>query len=133
MARANAGRLEESAAKLEKAETALARAQAHALHESTDAAELRRVREELSEARTVLLDREARLSQSRLEMKRARERWKAEADVALKNAHEAWKAEEAYRISVARGDWQLRDFRTSREETETVNETQSRNTRRLCP
>jgi len=122
--------LAESAERAEKAEGALARAHAHALHETNDTIELRHVREELSEMHAVLADREARLSQVRLETKRARERWKAESDVALKNAHEAWKAEEAYRISVARGDWQ-RDLRVVRDEEDAVNEAQSRSTRRL--
>jgi hypothetical protein len=122
--------LAESAARLEKAETALARAQARALHETSDTVELRRVRDELLEVRTVLADRETRLAQVRLETKRARERWKAESDVALKNAQEAWKAEEAYRISVARGDWQ-RDFRVANDDAQAADETQSRNTRRL--
>jgi len=122
--------LAESAARLEKAETALARAEAHALHESTDTVELRRVREELAETRAVMLDREARLSQARLEMKRARERWKSESDLALKSAHEAWKAEEAYRISVMRGDWQ-KDMRISRDRRETEEASPPRNTRRL--
>jgi hypothetical protein len=122
--------LAESAARLEKVETALARSQAHALHESTDTVELRRVREELAETRAVMLDREARLSQARLEMKRARERWKTESELALKNAREAWKAEEAYRISVVRGDWQ-KDIRVSRDRRETEEEVQPRITRRL--
>ena len=122
--------LADSAARLEKLETALARAQAHALQESTDTVELRRVRDELAETRAVMLDREARLSQARLEMKRARERWKAESELALKSAHEAWKAEEAYRISVLRGDWQ-KDIRISRDKRETEESVQPRNTRRL--
>lgn len=102
--------LSESAVRLERAETALARAQAAALHESSDGIELRRTREELSAIRATLADREARLSQAKLEMQRARERWKTESETALAKAHEAWKAEEAYRISVLRGDWQ-RDVR----------------------
>jgi hypothetical protein len=122
--------LAESSAKLEKAETALARAHAHALHESTDAADLRRVREELAETRVVLQDREQRLSEVRVETKRARERWKAESDVALKNAQEAWKAEEAYRISVVRGDWQ-RDLHIAQDAADNDNQAQSRGTRRL--
>ena len=120
----------ESAARVERAEAALARAQAHALHETSETAELRRVREELAEVRTVLLDREARLSQARLEMKRARERWKSEADIALKNAQEAWKAEEAYRISIARGDWQ-RDLRNAQDVPAANDEELPRNGRRL--
>ncbi len=120
----------DSAPRAERADAALARVQAHALDESSDAAELRRVREELTETRAVLLDRETRLSQARQEMKRARERWKAETDVALKKAQEAWKAEEAYRISVARGDWQ-RDLRVARDEVAKENDQQPRSERRL--
>ena len=88
------------------------------------------MREELAEARAVVSDREARLSQARLEMKRARDRWKAESELALKSAQEAWKAEEAYRVSVVRGDWQ-KDIRISRDKRETAGETPPRNTRRL--
>lgn len=106
--------LAESAAKLERAETALARAQAAALQDTADTVELRRVREELNAARVSLSDRENRLSQAKLEMQRARERWKVESEIALKKAQEAWKAEEAYRISVLRGDWQ-KDLRVQRE------------------
>lgn len=113
--------LTESAARLERTETALARAQAAALHETADGIELRRVREELAVAKTALSDREARLSQAKLEMQRARERWKADSEIAIKKAQEAWKAEEAYRISVIRGDWQ-RDLRIGQHEVEDAEE-----------
>ncbi|HEY5047929.1 MAG TPA: SH3 domain-containing protein [Rhizomicrobium sp.] len=122
--------LTDSAERLEKAEAALARAHAHALQESADAAELRRVREELSETRTILSDRETRLSQVRLDTKRVRERWKAEAEIALSRAQEAWKAEEAYRVSVARGDWQ-RDMRISFEDADAKEEQRPWKPRRL--
>jgi hypothetical protein len=122
--------LADSAARLEKAETALARAQAHALHDTTETVELRRAREDLSETRAALADRETRLTQARLEMKRARERWKVEAEIALNKAQEAWKAEEAYRISVARGDWQ-RNMRVSPDDDDADQEQRSRNVRRL--
>jgi hypothetical protein len=123
--------LAESAASLEKAEAELARAQAHALHESTDAAELRRVKEELSEVRAHLVDRETRLTQTKLEMKRARERWKSEGEIALSKAYEAWKAEEAYRVSVLRRDWQ-KDLPIVREDNEKRDVQKIRSTRRLA-
>ncbi|MGD0189617.1 MAG: SH3 domain-containing protein [Rhizomicrobium sp.] len=123
--------LAESAASLEKAEAELARAQAHALHESTDTIELRRVKEELTEARAHLADRETRLTQAKLEMRRARERWKSESEIALSKAYEAWKAEEAYRISVLRGDWQ-KDIRVVRGGDERSEVQKIRSTRRLA-
>jgi hypothetical protein len=126
----SAAALANATARAEKAEKALARAQERAAPETTDAVELRRVREELAETRTVLADRETKLSQVRSDTKRARERWKAEAEIALKNAQEAWRAEEAYRVSVARGDWQ-RDLRVARDSEAIVEQGQARNIRRL--
>lgn len=113
--------LAESAARLERAEAALARAQAVELHESSDSIELRRMREEVGSMQAALGDREIRLAQVKQEMQRARERWKIESDNALRKAQEAWKAEEHYRVSVLRGDWQ-KDMRTTRIDSSTFEE-----------
>jgi len=67
--------------------------------------ELNQARHELSDALSILAERESALAQSRLERQQEIERLKTEKDAALRAAERTWKAEEEKRLAQAEARW----------------------------
>ena len=99
--------LAEASQRLEAAEAALKepRVRAETAHESGNAIELSRLRQELAATQARLGNRESALAEAHLALEQARERG-PESDAALSKVELAWKADEAARLAAAQAQWE---------------------------
>ena len=99
-------------ARCEKAEAALA--DAHKSASATDdeaRTELRRLREDLSQAKAALEERDAALGKAQLAVEAAKVRGREDGEAALAKARDAWKAEEAARLAEDQARWKAESER----------------------
>jgi hypothetical protein len=82
-----------------------ARIRSETAHESSNAMELSRLREELAATKASLGNRESALAEAHLAVEQARERGQ-ESDAALSKVELAWKADEAARLAAAQAQWE---------------------------
>jgi hypothetical protein len=111
--------LKEATNRVEQAEAALAEAGAkQSVRDRRDTEELRRLRDELENSRSALSEREAKLAESQVQAKLARDELQREAAVALANMEKEWRAGEAQRFAAAEEKWTRQSARTLKETAE---------------
>jgi chromosome segregation ATPase len=104
--------LEVLKARCEKAETALADARKTVSATDDEArAELRRLREDLTQAKAALEERDAALREAQSAAEEAKTRGREDGETALSKARAAWKMEEAGRLAEAQAQWKAESER----------------------
>ncbi len=104
--------LAQEAARLKRAESDLATARAEAARGSPDAAQLRRLRDEITILQSSLSDRDTKLVEVEAAQKLLLDRVRKESDAALWIGESNWKSREATRLAEARAQWQEQSTQT---------------------
>jgi len=104
--------LTKETARLKRAESDLATARAEAARGSPDAAQLRRLRDEVTTLQLSLSDRDTKLAEVEAAQKLLLDRARKESDAALAAGESNWKSREATRLAEARAQWQEQSTQT---------------------
>ena len=104
--------LAKETARLKRAESDLATARAEAARGSPDAAQLRRLRDEVTTLQSSLSDRDTKLAEVEAAQKLLLDRARKESDAALAAGESNWKSREATRLAEARAQWQEQSTQT---------------------
>jgi Bacterial SH3 domain len=94
----SANALSEAASQLERAR---AETDAAALRGRTDAAELRRLKDDITGLKAIIAERNAALAEAQAAFERAREAWRADSAAAMADARRDWQSDEAHRQAAA--------------------------------